>query len=627
MDEDKDGVELVEHWRKELSREKRTHQKWRDLAEKVEKAYYDPEAGRGTQARLNMFWANTQIQCGALLSSPPSPEVRRRHQSAGPVEKNAALMVEEALAYVVDTEPFKGPLDLALEDALVPGMGVVRINYDPEIEQQPVGIDEVTGEPIIAPAIVNQRMSLEFFCSTHFHWQPAKRWEDVDWVAFDFKMSRREVAEQWDVDLEYEGKEEEKDKVTVTEIWDRKEKQVVVICKEHKEPLEVREDALGLQGFFPMPEPIVPYRERKTYTPIPEFYYYEKLMDQLQSLAERHDLLVKSLRDRGFADAAIGDALNSLSKAGDGTLVPVANLLAQIQQAGGGRLSDLIHHWPIENIVRVLGQVKEEIEFVKRQTYELTGISDIVRGASQASETATAQQIKGQWANVRLVRKQNALNRFVRDIFRIMSEIVCEHFQPNVLAGMTSLDEQEVMQALPLLKNDMQRSFIIDVESDSTIAKDELEERQSKLEFLQHVTGYLQNLVPQVAAGQMDAGMVKEILLLVVRSWKHGRQLEEYILGMDGTAEQLQKMQQGFQQQMQQLQQQMAQIQQQLQQVTQQRDQYAKQLQQFNAQEMQLQGIETQGEAAKDMAEARYKDAQTEQLRTQTAISQIYPAA
>ena len=44
----------------------------------------------------------------------------------------------------------------------------------------------------------------------------------------------------------------------------------------------------------------------------------------------------------------------------------------------------------------------QQREQIKAVIYELTGLSDIARGASKASETLGAQQLKSQWGSIRL---------------------------------------------------------------------------------------------------------------------------------------------------------------------------------------------------------------------------------
>jgi len=138
------------------------------------------------------------------------------------------------------------------------------------------------------------------------------------------------------------------------------------------------------------------------------------------------------------------------------------------------------------------------------------------------------------------------------------------------------------------------RSYIIDIETEATIALDEDEDRQQRLEALKVFSDYMASLMPGVQSGVVPADLAKEMLLFAVRSFKHGRQLEDLIESLpDG------------ENQMQQLQQQVQQMQQQLQQAGQQIEQAQKALQQFQA------GKE-QRETALAQADVQLKNAQAQ---------------
>jgi hypothetical protein len=102
--------------------------------------------------------------------------------------------------------------------------------------------------------------------------------------------------------------------------------------------------------------------------------------------------------------------------------------------------------------------------------YEVTGIADIMRGSSDPNETLGAQQLKAQFGSSRMKRRQRAIQKWIRDIYKIKAEIIAEHFEPQVLQDMTG-DEitPEIMQ---LLRSDKLRSYRIDIETDSTIFED-----------------------------------------------------------------------------------------------------------------------------------------------------------
>jgi hypothetical protein len=66
--------------------------------------------------------------------------------------------------------------------------------------------------------------------------------------------------------------------------------------------------------------------------------------------------------------------------------------------------------------------------------YQITGISDIVRGDTDPHETKGAQQLKSQWGSIRLRDRQKEIARFARDLARIMGEVIADKFQPDTLA-------------------------------------------------------------------------------------------------------------------------------------------------------------------------------------------------
>jgi hypothetical protein len=160
-------------------------------------------------------------------------------------------------------------------------------------------------------------------------------------------------------------------------------------------------------------------------------------------------------------------------------------------------------------------------------------LSDIIRGASMASETATAQRIKGQFASLRLTDRQNEVARFARDIIRLKAEIMSEHFAPETLLvasgyeHMQGADPQVFQQAVELLKNDALRGFRIDIETDSTVAVDQQAEQDSRVAFLTAMGGFLREAVPMAMQAPQTAPLMAEMLTFAVRGFKAGRQLEQ----------------------------------------------------------------------------------------------------
>src|SRR5258708_15741803 len=103
----------------------------------------------------------------------------------------------------------------------------------------------------------------------------------------------------------------------------------------------------------------------------------------------------------------------------------------------------MIQWLPIQQVAAVLMQLYEARDKAKQVIYEITGIADIIRGATSPSETATAQQIKSQFATLRLSDHQKAVARLARHVIRLLAALIAKHFDnrpPSALPHSPSYD-------------------------------------------------------------------------------------------------------------------------------------------------------------------------------------------
>ena len=80
-----------------------------------------------------------------------------------------------------------------------------------------------------------------------------------------------------------------------------------------------------------------------------------------------------------------------------------------------------------------------------------------------------------------------------------------------------------------LLKNNLLRKFKIDIETDSTIAGDESQEKQDRTQFIESLTKFMETWGPMVEQNEALAPLAGQILLFGVRAFRVGRELEEVI--------------------------------------------------------------------------------------------------
>jgi hypothetical protein len=80
-----------------------------------------------------------------------------------------------------------------------------------------------------------------------------------------------------------------------------------------------------------------------------------------------------------------------------------------------------------------------------------------------------------------------------------------------------------------LLKDSLLRRFKIDIETDSTVAGDESQEKQDRTQFIESVTKFMEAWGPMVMQKPEMAPLAGNLLMFGVRAFRIGRELEETI--------------------------------------------------------------------------------------------------
>jgi hypothetical protein len=238
-------------------------------------------------------------------------------------------------------------------------------------------------------------------------------------------------------------------------------------------------------------------------------------------------MLVEAVKVVGVYDANQPSVQRMLSEGVNNTLIPVDTWAAFAEKGG---LKGVVDFLPLESVLQALAQCYNAREQAKQVVYEITGLSDIIRGASMASETATAQQIKSQYASLRLRRLQTEVALFSSEILRTKAQIMCDFYSPQTLYEMSGIggtqDAQYAEQAIMLLKSEPARGFRIEVAADSLVEMDEATEKQNRLEFLTSVGTFMERVLPVAQQVPELAPLMGEMLMFGVRAFKGGRSME-----------------------------------------------------------------------------------------------------
>lgn len=522
---------VVKRWLMEWHQAGEREKEWRPRATEVMKTYRGDKSGSN---RFNILWSNTEILRPAVYNSTPRPDVRRRNRDADPTGKQVAEVLERSLAFCMDSYDFDHVINMAVLDDLLPGRGVTRVRYEPKFSKT---TDE-QGQPYEAMAYA------ETYCEPVvwdcFRHGPGRTWGEVTWEGFEHRMTMSEFKKKWskfadkvtlDYDLVPEGDDKSKKnnpevfkRVVVLEIWDKDNREVLFIAPSYKEgPLQVQKDPLGLQGFFCTPRPLMALDSTDTLVPVEEYRLYKDQADELDRVTRRINKLVNGLKLRGIYDSTLKEMADVMS-ADDNALVPAVDSYLAMQMGG---FEKAIWMLPIEPAAKVLMQLYQQREQLKQVIYEITGISDVLRGSTDPNETLGAQQLKAQNGSMRIQRRQREVQRYIRDLLRMKAEIIAEKYTPQILQLMTGIAVTPDMQAI--MKQDLLRAFRVDIETDSTIAGDQNADRQMVTEMIEGIGKFVQSVGPAVESGGFSQETAKKLLLASVRRFKFGREVEDAI--------------------------------------------------------------------------------------------------
>ena len=592
----------VAGWLKRIEGAGKHEEKWRKRARNVERLHNDQEgdtASSHRQARFNILWSNTQTLKPAIFSGDPQPDVRRRFLDKDPDAKEAAAVLERALSYALDAHDFTEALSDVEEDYLLAGRGVPRVRYIPtfgrgEPLRRPVRAEDRIGADGIATGrvmrmmepmngaggmmqpvrdlmeeeaarvlqgddglfleepgeeeLLHEEVRLEYVPWDDFRMSPAKRWEDVSWVAFRTYMTREMLAQFGavgkDVELNvaamgHEAKtsgDGEKDslppddmfkRAEVWEVWDKDTRKMMVLSTglEDKFLLPPATDPLRLRDFFPIPRPIYSVKSNRTMIPTPEYCLYQDQAAELDRITGRIERLIDAIKAKGVVPQEFAGDLNRLWKLDENTFLPIENFTRFVELGG---MKGIVDWAPIEEFVKALAVLYEQRASLIQGIYEVTGVSDIIRGASDPRETLGAQRLKSQFATLRLSSRQKEFARLVRDCLRLMAEVIAEHFSHDTLAAMTG--KEITPQVMALLRSDILRRFAVDVESDTTIAPDDIKGKEDVVEFMGQI------IVPMATAGLLAPDIIKESFAFAARRFKISRELEDMLSGGGGGA-------------------------------------------------------------------------------------------
>lgn len=495
--------ERFQFWKKQIESAKGAFDKYFNKAKECEKEY------TAEGKNYNIFYSNVQTLDANLAINNPKPDIQRRFLKKldsdllrSNTYAEVARILSGAVEYVVDVANVDKIIKKDIHNDNVVGRGVAWIEYNPTIETDENGVEFIANRDVHLTSLKYD----EYLCST------AECEADIWWKARRHLLSRKEIYDRFgysadDRELQYKPSDDNEtvlNRGEVWEIWDKNDKKRVFILLTHKnhELLEETDNPYKLECFFPCDE-LCFIRENNSVVPVPEYLLYKKQADLLEETSKKIAQIsdaIKYIVVSGSQDKSVS---NQITAAQNGDVLTI--------QSNGAvnSISEMLTVVPVDAAVNMITYLEDLKERTKNSIFEITGISDLMRGLSDPRETAKAQQIKGMFGSLRFQDKQKMVQEHRKRIYRIIAEIIAEHYDEATLSEMTctylptkeeklALDAQiqglqaqgqEVQQGLidkyngmvnmptwddviNILRSDRLRNYTVDVETTATAFDD-----------------------------------------------------------------------------------------------------------------------------------------------------------
>lgn len=568
----------AQRWADEFAAAKPTIDKFHKQGDKILKIFLGEQGvkdDRVVDETLNLFYANIVTMRSLIFGQMPKAEVDRTFADANDENARVGAEILQRMLNQDIQDPGKGMCDVfkqGIDDRLLPGLGCARVRYDFKEDVRtipntgaPAIVHPVSGHELV-PATPPQQESFiadEWvdIIYTHwkdFKWSPARTHAEIRWKAFRSYMSKdelekrfgpkEEVPEDETDDAEEETAENTEDstpelniddiplnskgpfgkqtdkapdtkqiipQAEVWEIWCKDSKEVFWYVENFGQILDRKKDPLELDQFWPDAPPLIANATTSKYIPKADYAIAQDLYAAVDVLQRRLSRLTDACKLVGVYDKSNDEIKRVFQEGVENQLIAVDNW-AMFAEKGG--LEGSINWLPIKDVVATIEQLQAQQDRKVQQLYELTGMADVLRGASQQQYTSAEEtKTKTTYASVRMQNLQNEVADWVARLQGLKAEIICKHFQPATIVKQSNImmtpDGPSAQKAIAFMKRDDSIQFRVRVQPETMAAADYAQLKADRSDFLMAISQFMQSAQPLMQAG----GAALPILLQMLR--------------------------------------------------------------------------------------------------------------
>lgn len=598
------------YWSQQLSESEDRQKKFTDWAKESIKVYKAQHDLADTQRRLNVWWYCVNTLLPAYYSSTPKAQVRLRKRSGSLVPEAGAVILERNVQFALD-EYFDFDLvgyNSALQ-FLLTGRAILWARYEAEFEKETTEIallrmpdgsivdqngapfdteqdgielsEDATGLVIAKVTIEkkeDEKAILDIIQYDDFFTSDARNESEIEWVARRAYLSREAandlfgkdvakdlsytsfpsaVRDDWRRDhSSYEGKAE------VYEIWCKTSERVYWLQRNgDKSIIQEGEPPVEFEGFFPC-SMINQSIDPDSVIPVSDYVHCKDQIIEIERLTTRIASTTQAIRTNAIYDATMGQQVEQLLQ-GDLKFIPVMNWPTFKGRGGSANGVEFLDVGPFVNALQVLQGARQA---ALQQLFETLKVSDLLRGASDATKTATANRLESAWSSLGLIVRQNQFAKFISDSINKLGTIIAEQFSPNVIFDVADADtlllpmipepppsedpaapapdKMQMVEAIKaqiydLFTDDEQRVYRIEIASDSMVALDQQQDKAEGLELIQSVGAFFEQMKGMIEQYPPLAGFAMTLLQNVTRRYKGGGELDGVFQNALGTVLQI----------------------------------------------------------------------------------------
>jgi hypothetical protein len=467
-----------------------------------------------TPFKLNLFNSNVRTLQNMMFGNTPKTDISRDNADPGDdVARVAAVIYQRMLAKGMETsgDDVSTTLKANLQDRLLPGLGVSKVRYAMESQV----VTDING--LQQEVLLGEDAPIDYYNWQDFRWGWARTWNEIPWTGFRSWLTKEEAKGRFGADLADEltyvnqlpsGQEKTEDpydpdqqnntqKAEIWEFWNKDDRRVYWWSPGLDVILDQKDDPLGLENFWPCPMPMAANLTTTLWLPKADYVLAQDLYNEIDVLQTRISIITRAIKVVGVYDKAASSEVGRMLKEGnENDLIPVDNW-AMFAEKGG--LKGVVDWFPVETIVNVLNVLTGVRDQTIELLYQITGMSDVIRGGNTDQYTAAkTQQLKAQFGSVTIQALQEDFARFASDLVTLKAEVISKHFSIESISTQASVeflpepDHQYIGQALQLMKSPGV-SWRVSIKPESIAMIDYAALKAERTEYLMAMSQFIQS--------------------------------------------------------------------------------------------------------------------------------------